>query len=116
MASSLTKPNYIELIEFLVTPFLGTPDALRLDCETSSDQSKLWIRLAFDPSDNGRVLGRGGRTIQSIRRVVDIAAGLANQKVHIEVYGMQRDDSRSSGPPRRHGSRRPSPRKPRRHS
>lgn len=113
MALTSTQPNYRELVEFLVTPFLETPEALRFDCEMASNQSKLLIRLAFDPLDQGRVLGKGGRNIQAIRRVVDIAAGLAGQKVHLEVYGMHREEPRPSGPPRRNGSRRPSPRKPR---
>ncbi len=113
MALASNQPNYRELVEFLVTPFLDKPEALRFDCESYADQSKLWIRLAFDQSDKGRVFGKGGRTIQAIRRVVDIAGQLADQKVHLEVYGMNREESRPSGPNRRGGPRRSGSRRPR---
>ena len=58
-------PDFEALVRFLVTPFLESPDALRLDFEPLSNGQRLWIRVAFDGEDKGRVFGRGGRNIQA---------------------------------------------------
>ena len=107
MTSESVQPDYPALVRFLVTPFLEMPDALKMDCETYADKSKVWVRLAMDETDKGRLLGPHGRHIQAIRKVVDIAAGLAGHRVQVEVYGTQRESRPSS-------SSRPRPRRPRR--
>lgn len=109
MASESFQPDYAELVRYLVNPFLESPEALKLHCETYADQSKVWVRLALDDADKGRVVGHHGRHLQAIRKVVDIAAGTAGQRVQVEVYGTQRE--RESRP---QGSSRPRPRRPRR--
>ncbi|MCM1982749.1 KH domain-containing protein [Lyngbya confervoides] len=115
MASSFSPDKYVDLVRFLTGPLLNAPEALSVDCETYSDQGKIWIRLACDSGDQERLVGYKGRTLQAIRRVVDIAAKLAGQKVQIEVYGAPRESPRSGagssprsgGAPRRTPSRRP---------
>lgn len=79
-------PDYPALVKFLVEPLLDSPNALSLDCETNSKGDRLRLRIAFDASDKGRVFGRNGRTIQSIRTIVNTVAQSANQVVHLEVY------------------------------
>jgi hypothetical protein len=85
--STTLPPDYENLIRFLVQPFLESPEALRLDCEVSPNKAKVWIRLAFEGVDKGRVFGRGGRNIQAIRLVLSAIAQLANQSIHLDVYG-----------------------------
>ncbi len=107
-------PDFEALVRFLVTPFLEVPDALRLDFEPLSGGQRLWIRVAFDGEDKGRVFGRGGRNIQAIRKVLKATGSLHNCSVHLDVYGESSHDpgaggsdrvrSRSSG---RGGSSRP---------
>ena len=122
-------PDFEALVRFLVTPFLETPDALRLDFEPLSNGQRLWIRVAFDGEDKGRVFGRGGRNIQAIRKVLKATGALHNCSVHFDVYGESSQDSGDGhdrprsrggrgggGRPRRGGGGRPSPnRGPRRH-
>ncbi|WP_019500117.1 KH domain-containing protein [Pseudanabaena sp. PCC 6802] len=79
-------PDYLALVKFLIEPLLDSQDALRLDCETNSKGDRLRVRVAFDPADRGRVVGRNGRTLQAIRTVVNTAAQSANQVVHLDVY------------------------------
>lgn len=85
--SATVPPDYENLIRFLIQPFLESPDALRLDCETSPNKTRVWVRLAFEGVDKGRVFGRGGRNIQAIRTVLSAIAQLAGQSIHLEVYG-----------------------------
>jgi uncharacterized protein len=84
---SEAKPEYAELVKFLISPFLELPDSLKVDCETYGDHRKVLIRVSFAGSDKGRVFGRGGRTLQAIRAVVNASAQLAQQTAHLEVYG-----------------------------
>jgi predicted RNA-binding protein YlqC (UPF0109 family) len=80
-------PNYIGLVKFLVQPFLESPESLSVDCEMSHTLKRAWIRIAFDPTDKGKVFGRGGRNIQAIRTVIAAAAELAGQSVYLDIYG-----------------------------
>ncbi|MBD2123063.1 KH domain-containing protein [Trichocoleus sp. FACHB-262] len=81
------NPNYVELVRFLIQPFLESPESLKVDCELSASRPKIWIRLAFDSSDKGRVFGRGGRNIQAIRTVLEAAAQSSGQAIYLDVFG-----------------------------
>ncbi|MDH6059128.1 KH domain-containing protein [Chrysosporum bergii ANA360D] len=85
--SSKPSPNYVGLVKFLIQPFLESPESLSVDCEFSHTLKRAWIRIAFDDRDKGKVFGRGGRNIQSIRTVIATAAELAGQKVYLDMYG-----------------------------
>ena len=96
-----SRPDYAELVKFLVQPFLESPESLSVDCEQLNDKQRVWIRLAFEGADKGRVYGRGGRNIQAVRVVLDTAAKLAGQSVYLDIYESQeskeRSDNSSSG-------------------
>ncbi|NEQ67415.1 MAG: KH domain-containing protein [Symploca sp. SIO1B1] len=87
------SPNYVGLVRFLVEPFLESSTSLSIDCEKSS-KARVWIRLAFEGEDKGRVFGRGGRNIQAIRTVIKAVAQAAGQSVHLDIY----DDSDGAHP------------------
>ena len=119
-----TSPDYAELVRFLLQPFLDSPESLRVDCEISNANSRVWIRLAFFEADKGRVFGRGGRNIQAIRTVIQASAMAAGQSVYLDIYGShasapERDsasDNRPSAgkaPPRRAAAPRIADRSPR---
>ena len=101
-------PDFEALVRFLVTPFLESPDSLRLDSEPLSNGQRLWIRVAFDGEDKGRVFGRGGRNIQAIRQVLKATGALHSCAVHLDVYGESNQESGDGGGrPRRGGGGRP---------
>lgn len=91
--SHLESPDYTGLIRFLVAPLLEFPEALKVDCEVHPTNSRVWLRLAFENSDKGRVFGRGGRTIQAIRTVLTAAAQAHGHAIHLDIYGSH-DQSR----------------------
>jgi len=104
--------DYAELIRFLLQPFLDSPELLSVDCEMSHGKSRVWIRLAFEAEDKGRVFGRGGRNIQAIRTVIAAAAQAAGQTVHLDIYGSSGSGaSRESAPEGRSPSRSDPPRR-----
>lgn len=85
--SPKATPDYIALVKFLIGPFLEDPETLRVDCEEYYGGSRVWIRIAFDSADKGKVFGRGGRNIQAIRTAIAAAAEAVNQSVFLEIYG-----------------------------
>lgn len=109
-ASDATEPDYAGLVRFLVEPFLELPESLKVDCEVSPSRGKVWVRVAFEGVDKGRVFGRGGRNIQAIRSVLEAAARAAGYSAYLDVFGSSaqgtdgdhdREDVATSPPPRR---------------
>jgi predicted RNA-binding protein YlqC (UPF0109 family) len=122
LSSSLqnASPDYVGLVRFLIEPFLESPTSLRVDCEKSNANERVWIRLAFEGSDKGRVFGRGGRNIQAIRTVIQAVAQAAGQFAHLDIYeepneGTRRETAPSGkfnakrGSPRRSSASKPAP-------
>jgi uncharacterized protein len=107
--SSTVRPNYIELVRFLVTPFLEFPGSLVVDCEISGARHRVLVRIAFASSDKGRVFGRGGRTLQAIRTVLEAAATLEEKSAYLEVFG-ERDTAVEHEAPQKPKSDVPRPR------
>ena len=102
--------DFEALVRFLVEPFLDNPDALKLNAEHLNGGKRVWIRVAFDGEDKGRVFGRGGRNIQAIRKVLAATAKLSECSVHLDVYG-ESSGERSSHRSGRGGGRPPSGRR-----
>ncbi|NJK28067.1 MAG: KH domain-containing protein [Coleofasciculaceae cyanobacterium SM2_3_26] len=91
------NPDYAGLIRFLLEPFLDAPEALRVDCEVIPGKKRVWIRVAFDGTDKGRVFGRGGRNIQAIRAVLNASATMVGYSAHLDIYGGQPSTSDRDG-------------------
>ncbi len=108
-------PDYRQLVQFLIQPFLEQTETLSVDCEVNSRTGRVLIRVAFEAEDKGRIFGRGGRNIQAIRTVIQAAARLAGQSAHLDIYngGSENSGDSESAPRRRSSSQRrnrPSPR------
>ena len=110
----VNQPNYEGLVRFLIEPFLNDPESLCVNSEVNQNKNKIWLRVAFDKSDRGKVFGRGGRNIQAIRTAIETAATSHNESVFLDIYSDEppksddgdRQDrhSRSSGNSRRKNS------------
>ncbi len=78
--------DHIALVKFLMEPLLDRPEALKVHCETNPKGDRLWIRVAFDPAEKGRVFGRNGRTIQAMRTILNTAALNSGHSIQFEVF------------------------------
>jgi predicted RNA-binding protein YlqC (UPF0109 family) len=105
----VTTLNYVELVKFLVHPFLEKPDDLKVDCEVFRQNSRVWIRLALGDEDKERILGRGGRSLQTVRTLLTIAAKQVQQLVFLEIYATESSTNRSAPLRRRRSSAGPAP-------
>ncbi len=92
------KPDYSKLVKFLITPLLEFPNTFSVDCEEYNQGRKIWLRLDIKPEERGRVYGRGGRNIQSIRMVLKTAAKLAGQSLNLEIHETVQNQERHRKP------------------
>jgi uncharacterized protein len=94
--TQIVPPDYLLLANFLLSPFLESQETLSIDCEQYNHNQRVWIRLAVEGEEKGRIYGRGGRNIQAIRTVLATAAAAAGQSLFLDLY-----ESESSKPKRR---------------
>ena len=108
-----SSPDYEKLARFLIEPFLEDPQSLSVNSEVNPNNKKIWLRIAFDKSDRGKVFGRGGRNIQAIRTTIQTAAKAYDESVFLDIYSDESEES-SNGDRRRSSNnrRRKSPSKP----
>ena len=72
-----------ELVEFIVKSLVEQPDEVHA-VEVQSGTSSI-VELTVAQSDMGRVIGKGGRIINSIRRLVQVAASRQGKRVSLEL-------------------------------
>ena len=75
--------NYADLVEFCVIKLVDQPDAVSVEEVNDGDAVQVQVRVA--PDDTGKVIGRSGRLVSSIRRVVGFAGSKANKNVYVKV-------------------------------
>ncbi|OKH19367.1 KH domain-containing protein [[Limnothrix rosea] IAM M-220] len=92
-SSTQLAPDYGQIVKFLLEPLVDDPASLKVDCERLSSTEKVWVRVAFEQEDKGKVFGRGGRNLKAIQTVLDTSAIETNHQVYLDVYGSSRDDS-----------------------
>lgn len=90
------KPDYAKIVRFLFTPLIEDPTSLKVDCEELGSSDKVWVRIAFEQEDKGKVFGRGGRNLKAIQTVLNTSALGADQTIYLDVYGSSRDEAEGS--------------------
>jgi hypothetical protein len=81
-ANSSDAPTAVAVLTHIVTSIVDDADAVQVTTSTSRGRVRLDVRVG--PGDLGRVIGRRGRTAQSIRTVVRAAAARDEADVDIE--------------------------------
>ncbi|MCA9838948.1 MAG: KH domain-containing protein [Trueperaceae bacterium] len=61
----------LELVTFVVQQLVNEPEQLKVSAEQDAQGVRIEIRCA--PDDAGRIIGRGGRVINSIRTLARAA-------------------------------------------
>ena len=75
-------PTAVAVLTHIVTSIVDDPEAVQV--ETSESRGRVRLDVRVGPGDLGRVIGRRGRTAQSIRTVVRAAATRDETDVDIE--------------------------------
>jgi len=72
-----------ELIELIIKGIVDKPDKVEIN-EVIGEKSSIY-EVSVDSDDIGKVIGRQGRNIKSIRTIVNAAAQKDNKRVVIEI-------------------------------
>lgn len=75
----------IELVRYLVESLVDSPEQVVLT--TEDEEGRLSIVITAAPDDVGKIIGRSGRTIKSIRTLARAAANTSSYIVDIDVDG-----------------------------
>ncbi len=81
-ADSTLAPVASSVLMHIVRSIVDTPDAVKI--ESVQDEGKIILEVRVADGDLGRVIGRRGRTAQSIRAVVRAAASRDNAEVDVD--------------------------------
>ncbi|KKT30363.1 MAG: RNA-binding protein (Contains KH domain)-like protein [Candidatus Collierbacteria bacterium GW2011_GWC2_44_18] len=63
-----------QLIEYIVSNIVNHPESVSVIAEATEDKDTTKYLIKVDPEDVGRVIGKQGKVIKSIRQLVRIAA------------------------------------------
>ncbi|MBR2834524.1 MAG: KH domain-containing protein [Coriobacteriales bacterium] len=85
-AQELTSDRVADLVEYMVASLVDNPDGIIIDVTDNDDNSSL-IEVRVDPDDIGKVIGRHGRVIKSIRSLARACAARDNAYAEVEIIG-----------------------------
>jgi uncharacterized protein len=72
-----------ELVTSLVRGLVRSPGRIQVWERTQGE--RVVVELSVDPDDRGRVIGRGGRTADALRTVLDAVARRRGQSCVLEI-------------------------------
>jgi uncharacterized protein len=73
-----------ELVQFLARQLVNDPDAVEVVKEVHGDTASV-LELRVAKEDLGRVIGKQGRTVKSIRTILNAVASRTNRKIVLEI-------------------------------
>lgn len=68
----------------VLTPVLEHPNALRI--EVKEDGRKRDVFIHAEPKDRGRIIGKSGRMISSLRTICQAAGEKSGLRVNVEIF------------------------------
>jgi predicted RNA-binding protein YlqC (UPF0109 family) len=72
------------VVEYLGPWLLDVPEALQIS-EIEGERGALVLELSVDPEDMGKIIGKRGRIIRSIRTLARAAGQRNNETILVEV-------------------------------
>ena len=81
-ANQISTPTAVAVLTHVVRSIVDDPDAVAV--EETEGRNRLRLEVKVGPGDLGRVIGRRGRTAQSIRTLVRAAAVKDGQEVDVD--------------------------------
>ena len=81
-ANQIAAPTAVAVLTHVVRSIVDDPDAVTVDETEGRNRTRLEVKVG--PGDLGRVIGRRGRTAQSIRTLVRAAAAKDGCEVDVD--------------------------------
>ena len=73
-----------KLLECIITAIVDHPKEVKIEEKEETD-GQLLIKITVHPEDMGKVIGKGGKIIKSIRRLAYILATKRKKRLNIEL-------------------------------
>ncbi len=73
-----------DLLEFLARALVDDPDGVTVE-GFDEDDGTIVLELRVSDGDVGKVIGRGGRTVSSLRTVMRAVASRRDERVMVDV-------------------------------
>lgn len=83
-----------DFVEYVVRAIVNYPEAV--SCERTIDERGVLITLKIDQRDMGTVIGREGKTVVAIRKLLKVVGAKNNARVNLKIY--EPEGSRRPGP------------------
>ena len=72
-----------DLLMYITASLVENPQAVRIG--VSEDGNVTRFKLTLDSSDRGKLIGKEGRVIKSIRSILQAAARKQNRRVYLDI-------------------------------
>ncbi|MDR2828537.1 MAG: KH domain-containing protein [Acholeplasmatales bacterium] len=75
--------DFEKLLKNIIVPLILHPE--NLEIVNKVNVNEITINLLLDKEDVGRVIGRNGKTANSIRNILYAAATLDKKRIHLDI-------------------------------
>lgn len=82
---SRTEADIEGLVRYLVESLVDVPEAIEI--AVSRTDEAVSFQVTLDPTDVGKVIGRGGRIIKAIRTLARAAGSTQGLQVEVDIVG-----------------------------
>ena len=72
-----------DVLVYLINSLVDEPAAAKLS--TSEDGNVVRFKLSVAPSDRGKIIGKEGRVVKSIRTLLQVEAAKSSKKVFLDI-------------------------------
>lgn len=78
--------DFVELVEYMVKGIVTDPESVSVKEFETEEENTIQIEVLISADDMGKVIGKNGKIINSIRTIVQAASSLGdNKKIKINV-------------------------------
>jgi predicted RNA-binding protein YlqC (UPF0109 family) len=78
-----SNSDFKELVEYIVSSLVDNPDQVTVS--ETNERNTVVLEISVAGSDMGRVIGKGGKVVNSIRTLVQVLAAKQGKRVSLEV-------------------------------
>ncbi|HBP43936.1 MAG TPA: RNA-binding protein [Clostridiales bacterium] len=73
-----------QLISYIVKSLVDNPEKVEITTENESEKVVI-VRVVVDPSDLGKVIGKGGKIANSIRTIIKSASAKSGRRFIVKI-------------------------------
>ena len=85
-----SKADLKALLEQVAKLLVDKPDEVLVDLEHDRGEDVYWLEVA--PEDIGKVIGKQGRTVRSLRTLIEAAGSKQGRRATLEIVEEDEDD------------------------